>query len=53
MELFNNKVTFRVEAEEEARHKQEDGFWDFLNSQEVGRIEKQPPEEFRLLVLSF
>ena len=51
--LAQNPDVSRVEAEEEARHKQEDGFWDFLNSQEVGRIEKQPPEEFRLLVLSF
>ena len=51
--LAQNPDVSRVEAEEEARHKQEDGFWDFLNSQEVGRIEKQPPEEFKSLVLSF
>ena len=51
--LAQNPDVSRVEAEEEARHKQEDGFWDFLNSQEVGRIEKQPPEEFKSMVLSF
>jgi len=33
--LAQNPDVSRVEAEEEARHKQEDGFWDFLNSQEV------------------
>jgi len=33
--LADNPDISRVEAEEEARHKQEDGFWDFLNSQEV------------------
>merc|ERR1712013_942099 len=33
--LAQNPDVSKVEAEEEARHKQEDGFWDFLNSQEV------------------
>merc|ERR1719234_984424 len=33
--LAENPDISRVEVEEETRHKQEDGFWDFLNSQEV------------------
>ena len=33
--IAQNPDISRAEAEEEARHKQEDGFWDFLNSQEV------------------
>jgi len=33
--LAENPDISRAEAEEETRNKQEDGFWDFLNSQEV------------------